>query len=141
MDAQGEIVRRHLGWTVLILLCVTALAARGLDADAILIDEYWSVYNAGGAHYGPLSPGQIFERIATEDIWHVPLYYLLIAAWGNVAGWSAFALRALSLLFGVVSVALVYRVGRDMHSPLVGLAAAVTLDFSAKCGAIQSMCC
>jgi hypothetical protein len=121
----------HLFWMVLLLLFASWIGARGLNADPIWIDEYWSIYNAGGAHYGPLSPAEIFNRIATEDIWHVPLYYLLIGGWGSLVGWSHVALRALSLLFGLLSIAMAYRLGRDLHSPLAGLGAAVAVGASA----------
>lgn len=124
-------MRSHLFPITLLLLLATWLGARGLNADSIWIDEYWSIYNAGGAHYGPLSPTEIFTRIATEDIWHVPLYYLLVAGWGNLVGWSHTTLRALSLLFGILSIAMAYRLGRDLHSPLAGLGAAVAVGASA----------
>lgn len=114
-----------------VLLLAAWLGARGLDASAIWIDEYWTIYNAGGAHYGPLSVGGILDRIAEEDIWHVPLYYLLMAGWGSLVGWSPAALRAFSWLVGLLSVALTYRLGRDLHSPRAGLAGAVTLGASA----------
>jgi hypothetical protein len=120
-----------LVWIVLLLLLVTVLTVGSLNADPIWIDEYWSIYNAGGAHYGPLSPANIFARIANEDIWHVPLYYLLIAGWGHLVGWTPFALRGLSLLLGLLSIALAYRMGRDLHSPTAGIGAAVGIGASA----------
>jgi hypothetical protein len=124
-------LRSHLFAITLLLLLATWLGARGLNADPIWIDEYWSIYNAGGAHYGPLSPAEIFTRISTEDIWHVPFYYLIIAGWGSLVGWTHTALRVLSLLFGVLSIAMVYRLGRDLYSPLAGLGAAVAVGASA----------
>lgn len=119
-------------WILLgLLLFAGWIGIRGINADPIWIDEYWTIYNAGGAHYGPLAPSEIFTRIAQEDIWHVPLYYLLIAAWGSLVGWSDAALRYFSVLCGLLSIAMVYRVGRMIDGPFTGLAAAITVGTSA----------
>jgi hypothetical protein len=129
-EGSRKLRPNNLLWMVLLLLLVTWLGARGIDADPIWIDEYWSVYNAGGGQYGPLSPVEILNRIAEEDNPHSPLYYLLLAGWGQLAGWSHAAMRYLSVIFGVLSVALAYRMGRDIHSPLAGLGAAVAIGAS-----------
>jgi hypothetical protein len=118
-------------WLIPVLLVAAWVGARGLNADALWFDEYWSVYNAGGAHYGPLSPADIWTRVATQDPWQAPGYFLLLSGWGALAGWSPFALRGLSLLAGLLAVAWAYRLGRDLVSPLGGQAAAVTMGLSA----------
>lgn len=50
-------------------------------------------------------------RHTAGDI-HPPGYYVLLFGWGRLAGWSEFAAAFLSLWFGVLLIALVYRVGR-----------------------------
>jgi hypothetical protein len=111
---------------------VTALGARGLNADAIWYDEYWSLYYAGGAQYGPVSLGETWARVAQTDIeLNPPGYYLALNAWGALAGWTPYAGRALSLLVGVLAVAVTYRLGVDLGGPLAGLGAAVALGVSA----------
>jgi hypothetical protein len=114
-----------------VLLFAGGIGMRGINTDPIWIDEYWTIYNAGGAQYGPLAPTEIFTRIAQEDIWHVPLYYLLIAAWGSVVGWSDAALRYFSVLCGLLSIAVIYRVGSNIDSAFTGLAAALMVGTSA----------
>ncbi len=119
-------------WLLPLLLLVIVLGARGLNADAIWYDEYWSLYYAGGAHDGPLSLGETWTRVAQTDIeLNPPGYYLALNAWGALAGWTAYAGRALSLLAGVLAVAVTYRLGRDLATPLAGLGAAVALGMSA----------
>jgi hypothetical protein len=118
-------------WLIPALLLATWIGARGLNADALWFDEYWSIYNAGGAHYGPLSPADIWGRVSAQDPWQAPGYFLLLAGWGALVGWTPFALRALSLLAGALAVAWAYRLGRDAVSPLGGLTAAVTMGMSA----------
>jgi hypothetical protein len=95
------------------------------------LDEYWSLYDAGGATMGPLSPTGVWNRVAEQDPWQSPGYYLLLNLWGKNVGWSEFATRALSLFMGLLSVAWTYRLGHDLVSPFGGIAAAVTLGFSA----------
>lgn len=117
-------------WLVPLLLMMTWLGARGLNADAYWLDETWSLYSAGAAQYGPLSPADIWTRTATEDFGG-PGYHFLLAAWGALVGWTPFAARASSLLLGALALAWVYRLGRDMAAPLVGISAAVLFGGSA----------
>jgi hypothetical protein len=114
-----------------LLLLAFWLGARGLNADPIWFDEWWTIYNAGGAHYGPLSPAGIWNRIAAEDPWQAPGYYILLSLWAGLSGWQPPALRALSLFFGVLALALTYRAGRDILSPRIGLYAAALVGTGA----------
>ncbi len=118
-------------WVVPVLLLAAWLGARSLDADAIWYDEFFAIYNAGGAHHGPLPPQEILRRLAEYNPWQGPGYPLMLAGWGALMGWSAFAGRAFSLLAGLLAIAWTYRLGRDMASPRVGLSAALTLAASA----------
>jgi len=130
-EPNSQFASRAWFWLVPLLLLTTWLGARWLNADAIWHDEYWSLFNAGGAQYGPLTPAQIWERISLYDAPQAPGYYLLLGGWGSLVGWSAFADRALSLLFGVLAVAWAYRLGRDLVSARVGLYAGAVLGTSA----------
>jgi uncharacterized membrane protein len=62
--------------------------------------------------------------------WNGPLYYVLLRLWVHVTGETSFALRYLSLCFGVLSVALTYRLVRAWFTPLVGGLAAVLMASS-----------
>lgn len=55
---------------------------------------------------------------------HVPAYFALLGWWQDLTGSSEFALRALSTLFSITSVAWTYALGRRLVHPLAGLAAA-----------------
>lgn len=117
-------------WLVPVLLVSLALGARGLDSDGYWIDEVWSLYTAGAGQYGPLDFAGVWQRVSTEDAWQAPGFYLLLNVWTRLVGTSEAATRTLAWLFGALAVAAVYRAGRDLHSPLVGLAAALTLAVS-----------
>lgn len=132
---------RKYAWLGIIplFLFVAALGTYGLNAGAIWYDEYWSIYHAGGAHYGPISLAETWRRVASSDSIveygdqesNPPGYYLLLNLWGWLAGWSAVAIRALSLLLGLLAVAWMYRLGRDLISPAGGVGAVITLGASA----------
>lgn len=51
----------------------------------------------------------MFPRIAADT--HPPLYYLFLRGWVSIAGDSPLALRYLSAMFGILSVAVTYRIG------------------------------
>ena len=115
---------------VLLLLALAVVAVTSAH-DSFWYDEYRSLFNLGGLERGTLSPAQIAQRIALENPWQAPLYYFLLAGWGAVAGWSEEAVRTLPLWSGLLAVALMYRLGRDLHSRRVGLFAALLLGGSA----------
>ncbi len=120
-------------WLLLIplLLLTFWLGARGLDAHSIWADELYSIRDAGGPFFGPLSPPEIWARVASGNPWHTPGFFIALNAWSHFVGWSAPALRALSLFLGLLAVALTYRLGRDALSPRAGLFAAVILGTAA----------
>jgi hypothetical protein len=122
----------HWLWIVPLLLLMTALAASRLNADAIWLDEWWSIYHAGGAQYGPVSIAETWSRVAVEDPWNAPGYYTVLKGWGVLVGWTAFADRTLSLLFGVLAAAMAYRMGREVGGTrFIGLSTATALGGSA----------
>ncbi len=99
-----------------ILLLAFALRFYNLEAQSLWADEGNSVALAQAS----------FRDIAfrtAADI-HPPFYYWLLKLWITVLGQSEFALRALSATLAVILVALIYRLGQQLFSPRVGLAAA-----------------
>jgi len=114
-----------------VLLLAFGLGARSLDRDAIWLDEYFSIYDSGAGPYGPLTPADIWNRVAERNPWHSPGFFILLNGWGRLVGFEPAALRAFSLLFGVLAVAMTYPLGRVLASRRVGLYAAVVLATSA----------
>ncbi len=132
-------------WLVVFtLLLTTWLGARGLQVDSIWYDEWWSLYTAGADPYPATSFAELINRtIEGRQAWQPPFYAVLLWGWGQLAGWTPFAARALSLLIGVLTVAMTYQVAVISHqspvasqelpnqSHFAGVGAAVALGASA----------
>lgn len=105
---------------ILILLLAVALRAYGLDTQNIWGDEAFSIH---------LSAQTLPEALAGADT-HPAFYPAALWAWIPLVGRSAYAVRYLSLLFGVLMVAGVLilgcRVGGPRVMALAGLLAAVS---------------
>lgn len=63
------------------------------------------------------------------DELHPPLYFAALKLWASIVGESELNLRLFSLLAALVSIGLIYVVGRAIGDRRVGLAAAVLLAF------------
>ncbi len=118
-------------WLLPVLLVMFWLGARGLNADPIWYDEFWSIYDSGGAPFGPLSPIEVWHRVATRNPQQGPAFYIALNLWSDLAGSTPFAGRAMALLVGALAVACTYRLGRDVFSARVGLYAAAVMATSA----------
>jgi uncharacterized membrane protein len=113
-----RLLRRH--WVALGLL-VVLIVAYGVRVHALGAQSLW--YDEGVA-FGH-SQRQLLDMIPMlQRNVHVPAYFWSLAAWEDVAGASEFALRYLSVLFSLISVAFTYSLGRLMYGRVAGLAAA-----------------
>ena len=116
-------------WALLPLLLAAALAIPLLDVDAFNGDEPASLVAAGIVRSGPLSLEATWSYITNSNQNQAYGWPMLLAIWGHLVGWSEVAVRALSLFFGMLALAWVYRTGRDLLAPRAGLFAAL----SAQC--------
>jgi 4-amino-4-deoxy-L-arabinose transferase-like glycosyltransferase len=90
---------------LLILLLAGALRFWGIGAESLWLDEATSLVVAD-------NPPATIVALTAEDI-HPPLYYLLLHLW-LIFGRSEAALRSLSAVVGVLSVAALYGMGREL---------------------------
>jgi uncharacterized membrane protein len=113
-------------WTAWVdRLALPAILALGLalrfyeiGSDSFWFDEGWSVRVAH------LSPVDIVRQSVTADT-HPPLYYLLLHGWIELFGDSESAVRSLSAVFGTLTIAVVYGLGRELSGRRLGLIAAL----------------
>ncbi len=109
-------------WLYLILLAAFALRLYRLGLTSLWYDETVSLYLAR-------QDLAALTRHTAGDI-HPPFYYYLLHGWGGLAGWSEFSSAFLSLFFGVLLIALVYRVGQEWTNRTVAFVAASLVAFS-----------
>jgi 4-amino-4-deoxy-L-arabinose transferase-like glycosyltransferase len=115
----------RLGLAVLLLILLLAFGLRlyRLGAQSLWYDEGFSVYLA------QMDPAQIVARTAADI--QPPLYYLLLHGWIRLWGGGEAAVRSLSLLFGLLSVPLIYGLAWQLfRRQAAGLAAAFLLAVS-----------
>jgi mannosyltransferase len=108
---------------LVILLLGLGLRLYGLDAQSLWYDEGFSVYLAR------MDVDEITARTAADI--QPPLYYYLLHGWIGLLGDGERALRGLSVLFGVLTVPLVYAVAWQLfRGRLAGLLAALLVAVS-----------
>jgi hypothetical protein len=111
------------------MLAVLLLAAfqriHDLNAQGLWGDEGWSIWLARGDSLRDLTMTMVADH-------HGPVYSTLLRAWDGVAGQTVLALRWITVLFSVGSVALIYRLGRAMFTPAAGVGAALALALMDK---------
>ncbi|MCY3780741.1 MAG: glycosyltransferase family 39 protein [Chloroflexi bacterium] len=99
-----------------ILLLATAVRFHRLGEQSLWYDE-------GVAYAHSLRTLPELIPLLQRNV-HVPAYFTLLSWWQDLTGSSEFALRALSALFSIVSVAWTYALGKRLFHPGAGLAAA-----------------
>jgi mannosyltransferase len=105
-----------------VLLLAFGLRIYRLPDQSLWYDEALSV------HYAAQTLPELLSGVSGSD--HPPLHSLLLHFWLAVAGRSEFAARYLSLWWGVLGVALLYRLGRQLFDKPTGLLAATLLAVS-----------
>ncbi len=113
------------------LLLAAVLSIPQLDDDAFTGDEPKSLFVAGRHPDGPHTLAGVAEAVARWSSEQALGWPLLLFIQGRIAGWSEPAIRLLSVLAGLLTVALVARAGRDLFTPPVGILAALLLASSA----------
>lgn len=105
-----------------VLLLAALLRFARLDAQSLWYDE-------GVSAFMTTRNAAEIARAAAADI-HPPLYYWLLAAWAAVFGPGELALRGLSALLSVASVAVLVGLGTRLFDRRVGLLAGLLLAVS-----------
>lgn len=114
--------RRDLWLLIPVLLLAFALRIAGLAAHNIWWDEGIGVWLAR------MPVWEILQWTAGDV--HPPIHYLLLRGWRLLAGEGAYVLRFPSVLFGLLTVAVIYRLGRELDGAATGLLAALLLTLS-----------
>jgi hypothetical protein len=104
---------------MMLVLCLVGFLLRvyRLDGQSYWIDEAWTLF------YADLSLPALLENLRTIRS-APPLYHLLTIYWVQWAGNGEYALRFLSVVSSVLAIPLIYRLGRLLAGPRLGLLAA-----------------
>jgi len=111
-------VRKHQALWLLALILWVAFALRLYRLD--FQDIWWDEARNIDVARRPLSA----IAIAPELDIHPPLYFYLLHVWMRLAGESPFAVRFLSAAFGLLTLPLLYQLGRGVGGRLTGMLAA-----------------
>ena len=114
-------------WVVPVLLLVCLLTVPRMDNEAFYHDEGATLFDAGGLSSEPWPISRVLEKNAEHSRDQALGWPMLVWLWGHLVGWSEVAIRTLPLLAALLSLAALYRVGRDLFSSFAGLLAAFLL--------------
>jgi mannosyltransferase len=122
-NARRSTLRTLLAtWLMVALVgAAFALRVRNLGVSDLTFDECASAFNAGKSYL------EMFRYLLGAFHELPPAYYVLLRAWTWLAGRGEFALRYPSVMFGVLGVALIYRIGRRGLGSGVGVLSALIL--------------
>ena len=103
-----------------LMLLAALVSIFWLQGQSLRLDESQSLWQT--SH----SPGQLLTIVA-QDV-HVPLHHLLLHFWQLFFGNLVQTARALSLIFFVLTIPVVYVTGREAFSRNTGLFAAALIE-------------
>ena len=112
-------------YAAIILLALVAFVVRAgsLNAQSLWRDE------VDALRFATAPWAEMLSNFARPG-WNGPLYFLLLRGWIALTGTSEYAMRFLSLVFGVLCVPLVHALGRRLFDRQTGLLAALLMTFS-----------
>lgn len=112
-------IERIIAFSVMIAVLLLASAVRFHNLG---IQSLW--HDEGNSYVQATRSLPEIARNAARDI-HPPGYYWSLAIWRSFTGETEFALRALSALASVITVAVTYRLGVRLFGTIAGLCAAL----------------
>lgn len=123
-------------WSVtLVIACLFAafaFAVTNLKQVPIGNDEFNSLSHVQSFAFDKyFSIAQTVQSVSERSQQHGPLYFVLLNIWQSLAGTDLFSARLYSALFGVLTIAIAYRVALLTYSRETGLATVFILGFLA----------
>lgn len=109
MSIQGGRYTAHniLFPVVIVLVLAAGMRLTGAAQRPVWTDEGWSIWATGDPSLRVMA-----QRLINAP--QPPLYYIGLSSWRAAAGESRIALRFPSIVGGLITVALVYRIGADV---------------------------
>ena len=110
---------------LLILILGAVLRIYNLSFESIWLDEAYTI------EISKQDPLGIIKQIFIDNENHPPLYYSIVHYWMMAFGDSEFSVRFPSVIFGVLSIAAIYKVARLLFDKNTALLSALILATSA----------
>lgn len=115
-----EIYKDKRIFLLIILFISFFLRVYGLSDESIWIDEAYSI------KYAKLDVSQIFFIKDRTP----PLYYTFLHLWITLFGNSEFSIRFPSVIFGLLSILMIYKIGKKIFNEETGLLSSLLLGLS-----------
>ncbi len=109
-------------WLILILAIASALRFYHLDFQSAWLDEIYTLRMADPK----LTINELHQSIMIRE--GIPHFYFLIVKYFNIiAGHNIFYVRVVSALCGVISIYIIYLLGKELFSKQIGVISAILL--------------
>jgi len=119
----------RLYWFSMLLVLIIAfiLSLDGATRYTIRRDELTTLGHIGALQKDSsgVTITHTVESLAQHSADHAPLFYILLNEWGELVDFHYFALRMVSIWFGLIAIAGTYWVGRQLGNHLIGLLGAL----------------
>ena len=118
----------HWGIALPIIIIASALAIHNFSQYSLSGDEFYSTLVAGIVFEGDLAPTSIVTRLWSNGPDHMPGYFLLLSAWGHFVADDIVIARVPAIYCALLSLAIAYRLARDIFTPVAGLIALIIIS-------------
>ncbi len=89
------------------------------------------MYNSGWLVNGPFTTLDVIRSLYNNSPNQTPAYFIALSLWGQVTSYNLATGRVLTVFFGLLSLAIVYRLARDFVAPIAGIFALVIVASNA----------
>lgn len=132
MHLQRNQTHIHLLMSSGVLLLAFFFGIMGAFGDSIRRDELTTLGHIGGLedHQAGLTLSETVESLQTYSQQHPPLFYSMANIWGKGLNFNAYILRIFALLWGMLALAIFYRLAIDLGGQSVALVAGTLMASS-----------
>lgn len=117
--------RTHYAVVVLCLVLSYTLGLANIKSSPIAVDEPWTARHLSISRFDqPYGIPETVESVINSNV-HVPGYFVLMNVWIRLAGQDVFSMRMFSVYFGLIAVALAYRLALETGSADTAIDAAL----------------
>lgn len=125
----------NISWLIVavaILLVGYFFALHGVNQDVLRQDELTTYGHIGGmaTDGNSMSLADTTASLAELSAQHPPLYFWFANIWGNSVSFDPFVLRLLAVYFGVLTLAVVFRLGSDIGGRMTAVYATLLMATS-----------